>query len=116
MKVFLPIVALAGLGLAADMNVWDLDDSCQTPERKGAFEKAYSDAEVLAVKAQEDLEKLKGARPDFVSNMRTNWDRIARAATNMFGFVPNADGHDPNEEHYSNVRCKSTSSPHLCLC
>ncbi|KAF5533829.1 hypothetical protein FMEXI_11623 [Fusarium mexicanum] len=104
MKVFLPIVALAGLGSAADMNVWDLDDSCQTPERKGAFDKAYSDAEVLAVKAQEDLEKLKGARPDFVSNMRTNWDRIARAATNMFGFVPNKDGHDPSEEHYSNVR------------
>ncbi|KAK6715546.1 hypothetical protein SNK04_006493 [Fusarium graminearum] len=104
MKVFFPIVALAGLGLAADMNVWDLDDSCQTAERKGAFDKAYSDAEVLAVKAQGDLETLKGARPDFVSNMRTNWDRIARAVTNMFGFVPNKDGHDPNEEHYSNVR------------
>lgn len=106
MKVFFPIVALAGLGLAADMNVWDLDDSCQTAERKGAFDKAYSDAEVLAVKAQGDLETLKGARPDFVSNMRTNWDRIARAVTNMFGFVPNKDGHDPNEEHYSNVRCE----------
>lgn len=106
MRVFFPIVALAGLGLAADMNVWDLDDSCQTAERKGAFDKAYSDAEVLALKAQGDLETLKGARPDFVSNMRTNWDRIARAATNMFGFVPNKDGHDPNEEHYSNVRCE----------
>ncbi|KAF4343783.1 hypothetical protein FBEOM_2285 [Fusarium beomiforme] len=104
MKISLPIALFAGLGLAADMNVWDLDDSCQTPERRDAFNKAYSDAEVLAVKAQEDLEKLKGARPDFVSNMRTNWDRIARAATNMFGFVPNKDGHDPNEEHYSNVR------------
>lgn len=116
MKVLLPIVALSGLGLAADMHVWDLDDSCQTPERKGAFDKAYSDAEVLAVKAQEDLEKLKGARPDFVSNMRTNWDRIARATTNMFGFVPNKDGHDPNEEHYSNVRCKLTLPIQIWRC
>ncbi|KAF5573009.1 hypothetical protein FPANT_12654 [Fusarium pseudoanthophilum] len=75
MKVFLPIMALA---------------------RRTAKQKSWQ--------SQEDLEKLKGARPGFVSNMRTNWDRIARAATNMFGFGPNKDGHDPNEEHYSNVR------------
>ncbi|KAL4723036.1 hypothetical protein ACLX1H_010277 [Fusarium chlamydosporum] len=96
------VMLLAGLGLAADINVWDLDDSCQTPERIDAIKKAYSNSEVLAVKAQEDLEILKGARPDFVSHMRRNWDRIARATTNMFGFVPSKDGHDPSEEHYSN--------------
>ncbi|KAF4449377.1 hypothetical protein F53441_7356 [Fusarium austroafricanum] len=104
MRIPLPFLLLTGFGLAADLSVWDWDESCQTSERVDAFQKAYNDAEILAVKAQQDLDFIRGARPDFMSDMRTNWDRISRAVTNMFGFVPNRAGHDPNEEHYANVR------------
>ncbi|KAH7256251.1 hypothetical protein BKA59DRAFT_389843 [Fusarium tricinctum] len=106
MRFSLPIVLLAGLGLAADPSVWDFDDSCQTPERLDRFTKAYNDAELMAVKAQGDMRTLNTARPSFErmdSPGLRNWDRIARAALNMFGFAPNKDGHDPNEEHFSNV-------------
>ncbi|CAJ0545230.1 Ff.00g087030.m01.CDS01 [Fusarium sp. VM40] len=106
MRFSLPVVLLAGLGLAADPSVWDFDDSCQTPERLDRFKKAYNDAELMAVKAQGDMRIMNTARPDFErmdSPGLRNWDRIARAVTNMFGFAPSKDGHDPNEEHFSNV-------------
>ncbi|KAM0342092.1 hypothetical protein ACHAPU_009705 [Fusarium lateritium] len=107
MKFSLPVVLFAGLGLAADPNVWDFDESCQTSDRLDKFTKAYNDAELLAVKAQDDLKMVLEPHPDFESKQSPrlrNWDRIARAVTNMFGFTPNKAGHDPNEEHYSNVR------------
>ncbi|KAH7127981.1 hypothetical protein B0J13DRAFT_454057 [Dactylonectria estremocensis] len=104
MKVSLLFGFLTGLGWAADLNVWDFDDSC-TPHHD-ALEKAYNDAERMAVKAQQDLETLQDQRPEYPAgrvNNISNWDRIARAVTNMFGFVPDKGGHSPTEEHYSNV-------------
>lgn len=111
MRFSLPVVLLAGLGMAADPSVWDFDDSCQTPERLGRFTKAYNDAELMAVKAQGDMRTMNTARPEFErmdSPGLRNWDRIARAVINMFGFAPSKDGHDPNDEHFSNVMCKLT--------
>ncbi|KAM0292361.1 hypothetical protein ACHAO9_003339 [Fusarium lateritium] len=106
MRFSLPVVLLAGLGLAADPSVWDFDESCQTPEILDKFTKAYNDAELMAVKAQQDLNAMKTARPSFervdAPGLR-NWDRIARAVINMFGFAPSKDGHDPSEENFSNV-------------
>ncbi|KAF4334621.1 lipase 1 [Fusarium beomiforme] len=102
---FLDLLPLfAGLGLAANLDLWDVDDSCAL--HRDILNKAYNDAELMVVKSQEDLETLLDGRPQFSkqdASKVSNWDRIARAVTNTFGFVPDKGGHNPNEEHYSNV-------------
>ncbi|KAF9772533.1 hypothetical protein IL306_009754 [Fusarium sp. DS 682] len=105
MKLLHLLPFIAGLSLAANLDVWDVDESC-APHRD-ILKKTYNDAELMAVKSQEDLKILLDGRPKFSkqdASKVSNWDRIARAVTNMFGFVPDKGGHNPNEEHYSNVR------------
>ncbi|KAM0227303.1 hypothetical protein ACHAPO_011658 [Fusarium lateritium] len=104
MKPFKVFTLLAGLGSAANLNLWDIDDSCHP--HMDALQKAFDDAELMAVKARDDLELLNDARPRFAigkTDERNNWDRIARAVTAVFGFVPDKKGHDPKEDHWSNV-------------
>ncbi|KAL6863414.1 hypothetical protein ACO1O0_003668 [Amphichorda felina] len=60
----------------------------------------------MASKALQDLQTVMNPRPrvtraSFQSVLE--WDRVARAVTNMFGFQPDPQGHDPNEEHMANV-------------
>ncbi|KAF4965949.1 hypothetical protein FZEAL_10716 [Fusarium zealandicum] len=104
MNFFLLIALLTGLGSTADLSVWEFDGSCE-PHRV-AIQKAYNDAEIMAVKAQEDFKMLSSARPAYPAGRTqriSNWDRVSRAVVNMFGFVPNPRGHDTKEAHYSNV-------------
>jgi hypothetical protein len=107
MKLYYLLPLFVSLSLAAKLDLWDVDDSCTL--YRDALQKAYNDAEVTAVKSQDDLETLLDGRPRYSkqdASSVSNWDRIARAVTNMFGFVPNKGGHDPKESHYSNVMCK----------
>jgi hypothetical protein len=101
MKLLSLVVLLAGL------SVWELDESCE-PHRD-AIQKAYDDAEYMAVKAQEDLLTILDPRPACskgTAEKARNWDRIARAVTNMSGFVPNKDGSKVDNEYYFNLMCR----------
>jgi hypothetical protein len=107
MKLLSLVAFLAGLSSAADLSVWELDESCE-PHRD-AIQKAYNDAEYMAAKAQEDLLTLLDPRPAYskgTAERVRNWDRIARAVTNMFGFVPNKDGSKMDDKYYSDLMCK----------
>ncbi|KAM0193447.1 hypothetical protein ACHAPA_004356 [Fusarium lateritium] len=104
MKLLSLVALLAGLSSAADLRVWEFDDSCD-PHRE-AIQKAYDQTEDMAVKAQEDLLTLLDPRPAYsqgIAKKVRNWHRIARAVTNMFGFVPNKDGMKMDDEYYSNL-------------
>lgn len=107
MKLLSIIALLTGLSSAADLSVWDFDESCE--QYRDAIQKAYNDAEYMAVKAQEDLLKLLDPRPTYskgTARRVREWDRIARAVTNVFGFVPSKDGSKMDDEYYSNVMCR----------
>ncbi|KAH6894712.1 hypothetical protein B0T10DRAFT_590429 [Thelonectria olida] len=104
MRISLLFGLLAGLSWAADLNAWDFDNTCTG--QQAALQKAYDDAALLAAKALQDLQTIQSPRPRYT---RANipriqeWDRVARAVTNMFGFVPDPAGHSPTETHLSNV-------------
>ncbi|KAF4982800.1 hypothetical protein FZEAL_1652 [Fusarium zealandicum] len=106
MRPSLIVGLFAGLGSAANINIWDVDSSCDP--HIAALQKAYDDAADMASKAQRDLRFVQQARPKY-SRTRANineireWDRIARAVTNMFGFEVNKAGHDPNDPDMADV-------------
>lgn len=112
MRISLLFGLLAGLGWAADLNAWDFDSTCTG--QQAALQKAYDDAALLAAKALQDLQTIQSPRPRYT---RANipriqeWDRVARAVTNMFGFVPDPAGHSATETHLSNVLCKLFIGP-----
>ncbi|KAM0354798.1 hypothetical protein ACHAPU_000622 [Fusarium lateritium] len=104
MKLLWLLSLLVGLGSAADLGVWDFDPSCE--EHRDTIQKAYDDAEYMAVRAHEDLYVITHPRPKHTPETLDelkNWDRVARAVTNMFGFVPDQNGHDLQEQYLAEV-------------
>ncbi|KAM5345795.1 hypothetical protein ACJ41O_011656 [Fusarium nematophilum] len=95
----------AWLGLAANLDNWEVDGTCTA--HRAALEKAYNDAEVMAVKALQDLEFVRQPRPARFTRANRDtirrWDRIARAVTTMFGFQLDTAGHAATETHMANV-------------
>ena len=99
---------LAGASWAANLDIWEVDPSCNG--HRDALQKAYDDAAVMASKALADLQTVMSPRPRVTrANIQKiqEWDRVARAVTTMFGFVPDQQGHSPTEEHMANVLCES---------
>ncbi|KAF5667151.1 hypothetical protein FHETE_5854 [Fusarium heterosporum] len=104
MKFLSVIALLVGFSSAANIDVWDFDQSCE-PYRD-AIQKAYDDAHYMAVKAHKDLQVMLQPRPEYspeTLNDLKNWDRIARAVYNMFGFMPDRKGHDIKERYFSEL-------------
>lgn len=84
----------------ANLDIWDIDES-YAPHRQ-ILQKAYNDAAIMAAKALKDIEFVQQPRPlqDGKLQERMEWDRIARAVNNMFGFMPNEGGTDPEANEY----------------
>lgn len=107
MRITLLVGLFAGLSWAADINIWEVDSNCD--QHRAALEKSYNDAAAMASKALQDLQTIQSPRPRYTrANVARiqEWDRVARAVTNMFGFVPDKAGHPRTETHLANVLCK----------
>ncbi|KAH7162111.1 hypothetical protein B0J13DRAFT_1457 [Dactylonectria estremocensis] len=109
MRVSLLVGLFAGLSQAATdlYTTWEVDPNCA--EYGTTLANAYMSSSLMVDKALKDLEKIQKARPQPARLTRStiaeirDWDRIARAVTNMFGFRPDRGGHSKTEEHMGAV-------------
>ncbi|KAK7430503.1 hypothetical protein QQZ08_003022 [Neonectria magnoliae] len=106
MRLSFLVGLFAGLGQAIDIyTTWEVDSHCRG--KGAALDKAYKDSAVIVAKVVQDLQTIQKPRP--ARPTRSNieeikeWDRVARAVTNMFGFVPDQAGHSPTETHMAAV-------------
>ncbi|KAF7561756.1 hypothetical protein G7046_g2367 [Stylonectria norvegica] len=104
MRISLLVGLFSSLCWAANLDIWEVDPTCA--QHRPALQKAYDDAAAFAAKVLVDLQLIQTPRPRYTRNnipRIQEWDRVARAVTNMFGFVPDVAGHSPTETHLSNV-------------
>lgn len=112
------VALLSGLDLVAGLNkaqpnldIWDIDPSCIP--HQSTLRKAYNDAGVMATKALRDVQFVQQPRPSHLQD-RIEWDRIARAFENMFGFKPEEKGTGAEDVYFKKVSGKlymTQSSP-----
>lgn len=105
------VVFLSGLGLVAGENdrppsldIWNIDKSCNS--HQSTLRNAYNDVGKMAIKALKDVRVVQQPRPSHIQD-RIEWDRIARAFENMFGFKPEEKGTSPEDEYFKKVLGKS---------
>ncbi len=113
MRPYLLFASLAGLTSAANLDIWEVDATCD--DHRDALQKSYDDSAVMAAKAVEDLSLIQENRGHVTrSNPLSrivNWDLIARITTKFFGFEVDQGGVDPNDEHLQNVLCMLAPHP-----
>lgn len=112
------IVFLSGLDLAAgqkddppSLGMWAIDKYCDS-HQSTLLRKAYNDVRVMAKKALEDVRFVQQPRPSHIQD-RIEWDRIARAFENMFGFKPEEKGTGTEDEYFKKVSGKPYIAPPL---
>ncbi|KAL9469093.1 hypothetical protein ACSS6W_010787 [Trichoderma asperelloides] len=101
------VALLSGFGLVVGLNnaqpnldIWDIDASCIP--HQSTLRKAYNDVTVMAAKALRDVQFVQQPRPSHLQD-RIEWDRIARAFENMFGFKPGEEGTGPEDIYFKKV-------------
>lgn len=115
------VALLSGFGLVVGLNnaqpnldIWDIVASCIP--HQSTLRKAYNDVAVMAAKALRDVQFVQQPRPSHLQD-RIEWERIARAFENMFGFKPGEEGTGPEDIYFKKVLGKSytykTISPPL---
>lgn len=97
-----------------NLNIWDMDVSCD--QYRPVLQKAYNDVAIMAAKALKDIQFVQQPRPqrDNRSMERMSWDRIARSVENMFGFIPDEQGINlENNSYMKIIQGKATDHPPL---
>ncbi|KAL7934506.1 hypothetical protein V8C35DRAFT_279673 [Trichoderma chlorosporum] len=103
MRIHLLLGLLLGLIYVTNgepnLDIWEIDETCK-PHRP-VLQKAYNDVAVMVSKALQDIQFVQQPRPqrNTRSNKRMEWDRIARAVKNMFGFEPDEQGTDSKNQY-----------------
>lgn len=85
-----------------NLDIWDIDDESCDSHQSTLLRKAYNDVGKMAIEALKDVRFVQQPRPSHVQD-RIEWDRIARAFENMFGFKPEEKGMDPEDEYFKKV-------------
>jgi hypothetical protein len=87
----------------ANLDIWDIDISC-APYRP-VLQKAYNDVAIMAAKALKDIQFVQQPRPQHYNQLhdQIEWDRVARAVENMFGFMPDKAGTDPENKYLKRI-------------
>ncbi|KAK0759661.1 hypothetical protein N5P37_007849 [Trichoderma harzianum] len=91
--LFLSLGHVTGLKVReVNLKIWDVDDSCKP--YLSLLQKAFDDAATMSAKALKDLKFVQQPRPQQDTKRRESleWDRIARAVNNIFGFNPDEQG------------------------
>ncbi|KAL2678316.1 hypothetical protein Neosp_009061 [[Neocosmospora] mangrovei] len=82
-----------------DLGIWKLDVSCAP--YYADIKRAYGDVGEMVAKTVQDLKIVMGRRPGKkpIKNQKT-WDRIGRAMGPMFGFVPDPNKVETDQDDY----------------
>ncbi|KKP02722.1 hypothetical protein THAR02_05175 [Trichoderma harzianum] len=91
--LFLSLGHVTGLeAREVNLDIWDVDDSCKPYIT--LLQKAVDDVATMSAKALRDLKFVQQPRPQQDTKRRESleWDRVARAVNNIFGFNPDKQG------------------------
>lgn len=111
--LYLSLGRVTGLNVrGVNLDIWDVDDSC-TPYRP-LLQKAFDDAATMSAKALKDIKFVQQPRPqqDTKRMESLEWDRIARAVNNIFGFNPDVQGTHPGNEFMQRILRKTITIFH----
>lgn len=114
--LFLSLGRVAGLNVkGVNLNIWDVDDSCKP--YLPLLQKAFDDAATMSAKALKDLKFVQQPRPqqDTKRTESLEWDRIARAVNNIFGFNPDEQGTNSENTFMQKVLGKSITIFYLFI-